>query len=163
MAKSSREMVEEFKSFITFVEELRSLEEEYWDKSISEGKWSVKDIISHIMLWDKYFYDEGIEKIKLGESVTVKHLNFDEFNLKAREYAKTQTRDAIIEQFLAHRNKIIENISGLTEDEYLKEYKDGDNKKFSIRGYLRGFIPHDKHHKKQIEKYIKSQKQVKVK
>ncbi|ANS75279.1 hypothetical protein AWM70_12245 [Paenibacillus yonginensis] len=156
MAKASVEMVEEFKTFIDFVQELKMIEEEHWNSPISEGKWSLKDVICHIMLWDIYFYEEGIEKIKLGQSVTVRHLNFDEFNANAREYAKTQTRDSIMNQFFEYRNKIIDDITGLPEEDYIKEYKDGDGKKFSIRGYLRGFIPHDKHHKKQIEKYVKS-------
>ncbi|PIH60100.1 hypothetical protein CS562_09300 [Paenibacillus sp. LK1] len=156
MAKTSLEMVEEFKTFIDFVRELKTIDEEHWNSPISEGKWSLKDVISHIMLWDKYFYEEGIEKIKLGQFVTVRHLNFDEFNVNAREYAKTQTRDSIVNQFFEYRNKIIDDITGLPEEDYIKEYKDGDRKKFSIRGYLRGFIPHDKHHKKQIEKYLTS-------
>ncbi|OUS76104.1 hypothetical protein B1748_14940 [Paenibacillus sp. MY03] len=156
MAKTSKEMVEEFKSFINFVQDLKKIDEEHWNRPLSEGKWTLKDVISHIMLWDKYFYEEGIKKIKLGQPVSVRHLNFDEFNANAREYAKTQSRDQIIDQFLEYRKKIISDISGLPEEDYIKAYKDGDTKKFSIRGYLRGFISHDKHHKKQIEKYIKS-------
>jgi len=155
MPKLSKEMVEEFKSFIQYVEGLRSIKEENWNLPISDGKWTLKDIISHIMLWDKYFYEEAIQKVKLKESVTVRHLNFDEFNSNAIEYAKTQSVDDIIGKCIEYRSKIIEDISELTEEEYLKEYKDGDKKKFSIRGYLRGFIPHDKHHKKQIDRFIK--------
>lgn len=44
----------------------------------------------------------------------------------------------------------------LSEEEYERAYIDGDKKKFSIRSYLRSFLTHDKHHKKQIEKFIKS-------
>ncbi|MFD0589509.1 hypothetical protein ACFQZE_16090 [Paenibacillus sp. GCM10027627] len=39
-----------------------------------------KDIICHMMKWDNYFYEEAIAKITQGEPLTVKHLNFDEFN-----------------------------------------------------------------------------------
>jgi hypothetical protein len=155
MAKSTMDMIVEFKSFIDFVESLKAIDEVYWNKPLSEGKWSMKDVICHIMLWDKYFYEGAIEKIKHGEPVKVKHLNFNEFNANAREYAKNQTRDDIIDQFIMYREKIIADIIDLSEDEYIKEYKDGDKKKFTIRSYLRGFISHDKGHGKQIEKYIK--------
>jgi uncharacterized damage-inducible protein DinB len=156
MPKLSKDMVEEFKLFIPYVEGLRSLKEDNWNKPISDGKWTLKDIISHIMLWDKYFYEEAIHKVKLEESVTARHLDFNEFNAKAIEYAKTKSVDDIIQTCIEYRSKIIEDISGLPEEEYLREYKDGDKKKFSIRGYLRAFISHDKHHKKQIVKFIKS-------
>lgn len=156
MPKSSLAMVEDFRSFVHFVENLRIIGAEHWNKPISEGKWTLKDIIAHILLWDKYFYDEGIKKINSGESVTVKHLNFDDFNANAVEYAKKFTKEELIEQCIEYRTQIIDAISGLTEEDYMKEYKDGDKKKFTIRAYLRGFIPHDNHHKKQIEKYIKT-------
>jgi uncharacterized damage-inducible protein DinB len=155
MPKLSKDMVEEFKSFIQYVEGLRLIKEENLNQPISDGKWTLKDIISHIMLWDKYFYEEAIHKVKLEESVTARHLDFNEFNAKAIEYAKTKSVDDIIQTCIEYRSKIIEDISGLPEEEYLREYKDGDKKKFSIRGYLRAFISHDKHHKKQIVKFIK--------
>lgn len=156
MAKTTSEMVEEFSGFISYVQELGGLSEEHWNNPIAEGKWTLKDIVSHMMLWDKYFYEEGIEKITLGQPVTVKHLNFNEFNANAMEYAKGQTKDSMIKQFVECRSKIINVVSELPEEDSLKEYKDGDGKKFSIRGYLRGFVPHDKHHRKQIDKYLKN-------
>ncbi|MFS0722378.1 DinB family protein [Paenibacillus sp. 1P07SE] len=156
LPKSSDEMVEEYKSFIHFVEDLRSISEANWNRPLAEGKWTLKDVISHIMLWDQYFYDEGIKKIKLAEPVTVKHLDFNEFNANAVQYAKTQTKNEILDQCIHNRKQIIDAISGLAEEEYTKAYKDGEKKKFSIRGFLRGFIPHDRHHKKQIETFIKT-------
>ncbi|OPA73794.1 hypothetical protein BVG16_27325 [Paenibacillus selenitireducens] len=148
------EMIEEFKSFIPYVMTLNDLDEAHWNSSLEEGKWSLKDVISHIMLWDKYFYEEAIEKIKQKKPLTVRHLNFDEFNANAREYAKTQTKEGIVQQFVDYRTKIIHDISGLSEEEYVQEYLDGDQNKFSIREYLIGFVPHDEHHKKQIENYV---------
>lgn len=156
MAKTTAVMIEEFKAFIPFVVSLKDFDESHWHTPIAEGKWTVRDVISNIMLWDKYFYEEAIAKIKGKEPLTVRHLNFDEFNANAMEYAKTQSRKAIIDQFVEHRTKIIDAISGLEEEEYWAIYLDGDNKKFSIRKYVRDFISHDKHHKKQIEKFIKS-------
>ncbi|MBH5317675.1 DinB family protein [Paenibacillus sp. GSMTC-2017] len=156
MAKTAIEMVEEFNTYITFVVELKSIKEEHWNIPIAEGKWTLKDILSHLMLWDKYFYDEAIEPIKNGSPLTSRHLNFNEFNENARAYATTQTVVSLNDQFIEYRTKIINATSGLEEEEYIKEYKDGDKKKFTIRSYLRAFISHDKHHKKQILKYLKT-------
>lgn len=156
MAKTNEEMIKEFEAFIPFVVSLKEYDDGHWNLPITEGKWTVKDIICHIMLWDKYFYEEAIHKIKSQEPLTVRHLNFDKFNANAIEYANSQTMDSIINQFIEYRSKIINDISGLSDEEYIRDYIDGDKKKFSIRKYLRGFIPHDKHHRKQIEKFIKS-------
>ncbi|WMT38926.1 DinB family protein [Paenibacillus sp. D2_2] len=156
MAKTSTEMIEEYDGFISFVASLCDLEDRYWDTPIAEGKWTVKDIVCHIMLWDKYFYEEAIEKIKLGEPLTLKHQDFNQFNAHAIQYAKSQTKQELYDQFVEYRKKIIQSISGLRDEEYLLNYVDGDGRKFSIYSYLRGFVPHDKHHKKQIQSFIKS-------
>lgn len=156
MAKTSTEMVEEYNGLIPFVASICGLEDQYWDTPIAVGKWTVKDMLCHIMLWDKYFYEEAIEKIKLGEPLTVKHQDFNPFNAQAIRYAKSRTKLEIYDQFVEYRTKIIRAISGLQEEEYLRNYVDGDGKRFSIRSYLRGFIPHDKKHKQQIQSFIKA-------
>ncbi|WP_199618116.1 DinB family protein [Paenibacillus alkalitolerans] len=156
MAMNNEDMVKEFEAFIPFVVALNDYDESHWNLPIAEGKWSLKDIICHIMLWDKYFYEEAILKIKLKEPLTVRHLNFDEFNANAIEYSKSQTKQSIIDRFAEYRSKIINDISGLSDEEYIQEYFDGDKKIFTIQEYLRGFIPHDKQHKEQIEKFLKS-------
>lgn len=154
-AKTNEQMLLEFKSLIPFVESLGEVSDKHWNQPIAAGKWTVKDIICHLMLWDKYFYEGAIKKIILREPITTKHLDFNEFNANAVEYAKLLSEQTLIEQFVRYRTKIIDAVAGLTEDEFNQEYKDGDRKKFSVRKYLRSFIPHDKHHKKQIEQFLK--------
>ncbi|WP_195576164.1 DinB family protein [Paenibacillus sp. 1001270B_150601_E10] len=156
MAKTIEEINAEFKSYIAFVLKLDELSEEHWNSPIAEGKWTLKEVITHIMLWDKYFYEEAIEKIKQNKPLTVKHLNFNEFNANAIEYSKKHTKKSIVDQFVEYRMKITNDISEMNEDECTRDFIDGDKKKFSVRKFLRGFIPHDKHHKKQIEKFLKS-------
>lgn len=153
--RTNERMQQEFKSFIPFVESLGDVSEEYWDKPIALGKWTLKDIICHLMLWDKYFYEGAIKKVVLKESLTTKHLDFNEFNANAMEYAKLLSKQTLIEQFVWYRTRIIEAAAVLTEEDYVKEYQDGDSKKFSVRQHLQDFIPHDKHHRKQIEQFIK--------
>ncbi|MEO2206549.1 DinB family protein [Paenibacillus pabuli] len=161
MAKTTDEMIEEFKSFTSYVIELDNLSEQVWNTPIAEGKWTLKDVITHMMLWDQYFYNEAIYKIKQDEPLTVRHLNFDEFNANAIEYSKTTSKKAILEEFVEKRMNIIHAITGLREEEYTREYKDGDKKKFSIKKYVRAFISHDKHHKKQIDSFKKLNSQLK--
>jgi len=156
MAKANAEMVQEYNDFTGFIDSLCKLEDTYWDTPIAEGKWTVKDIVCHIMLWDKYFYEEAISRIKLNEALTLKNLDFNKFNANAIQYAKSRTKQEICTEFVEHRSNIISAISGLSDEDYLRTYVDGDGEKFSIRSYLQDFIPHDKHHKKQVEEFIKS-------
>ena len=57
MPKSTMEMVKEYGVFIDFVEDLKTISEAQWNVPLAEGKWTLKDVISHIMLWDQYYYE----------------------------------------------------------------------------------------------------------
>ncbi|MNC32633.1 hypothetical protein D3C75_809950 [compost metagenome] len=113
-------------------------------------------MLCHILLWDKYFYEEAFAKVKSGQPLTAKHQNFNEFNARALPYAQTVTKQEAVQQFILYRSKMISDMTGLSDAEFLKSYPDGDGNKFSYRAHLRGFIPHDKHHKKQMEQYIQA-------
>ncbi|CAM3718689.1 DinB family protein [Marinicrinis lubricantis] len=154
MAKTKQEMLEQFQALIPYVQSL-PYDEMIWNLPIAEGKWNLKEMVCHLMKWDQYFYEEAIHKITLNEPLTAKHLHFDEFNANASAYAKTQTVKDIVQQWIEWRNKLIDDISALDEEQFTKAYQDGEGKKFSVKSYLRSFISHDKHHKKQIEQLLK--------
>lgn len=150
------ELLEEFESFNGFVESLRGMEEDVWASPIAPGKWAVRDIISHILLWDVYFFENGIEKIHTGsDSITVQHLDYDEFNQKAVEYALGVSKDALIDETVRIRSRIVDTIRQIPEESHLKTFRDGDGHDFVIVGYLKDFIWHDNHHRKQIEHYLR--------
>ena len=155
-AKTNKQLILEFESLIPYIQSLNNLEDGDWEAPVETGKWSLKDMLCHIMLWDKYFYEEALVKMKEGQPLTAAHQDFNEFNVRAVIYAKTVTRQEAIAQFILYRSKIIE-LADAASDEALEQfYPDGDGRKFSIRNYLRDFIPHDKHHKKQMEKYAQA-------
>ncbi|CQR54551.1 DinB family protein [Paenibacillus riograndensis] len=155
-AKTNEQLVFEFQSLIPYIQSLATLEDADWETPVAAGKWTLKEMLCHITQWDKYFYEEAFAKIQNGQPLTSRHQNFDEFNARAIEYAKSLTTQAAIGQFVLYRTKILESTAGLSDEEFTKIYLDGDGKKFSIRGYLRDFIPHDKHHKRQMEQYLKT-------
>jgi uncharacterized damage-inducible protein DinB len=157
MEHSNDQLVNEFESFISFIQSIKDISLNYWHMPLGEGKFSIHDTLSHIMMWDKYFYEEAINKIKLNQSITSQHLNFDDFNRRAVDYGKILDKNELIEMTINYRNQIIEYIKLVPKTDYSKEFIDGDGKTFTIREYLQGFIPHDKHHQNQVETFIKTQ------
>jgi hypothetical protein len=148
------ELIDSFKEWVTFSKSLRGLPKQSWDSSMETGKWTIKDIVCHIMLWDKYFYEEAIHKIAFGQTVTLQHLNYDEFNGRAIIFAKTITTDELIVKAISYREKIIADIEALSEDAVNQNYIDGDGKVFHVPQYLKDFIWHDRHHIEPIKAYL---------
>lgn len=143
-----------FNEWTLFVQSLRDYAETVWESSIKEGKWSMKSLVSHMMMWDKYFYEEAIEKIALQGELTVKHQKYKVFNNNAIEYGKTVTTHDLIDQAIEYRKKIINTINNLTSEEIERQYVDGDGKLFKIEKYIKDFLYHDKHHIKQLKEYL---------
>ncbi|MFD2876394.1 hypothetical protein ACFTAO_11210 [Paenibacillus rhizoplanae] len=92
-------------------------------------KWSLKDVLCHIMLWDKYFYVEALVKIKEGLPLTAAHMDFNAFNANAVLYARTVTRQEAIRLFVLYRTKIIEVAASLSDTALEQNHRDGDGKK----------------------------------
>jgi hypothetical protein len=148
------DLLQEFEEWISFIGSLKAVNQEVWNSSIEQGKWTVKDIVCHIMLWDKYFYEEAIEKIAADKPLTVKHLNYDEFNRNAILYATTIPSDELFEQAVSYRKKIIDTIGSLPEVSIERNYVDGDGHVFCVPQYLRDFIWHDRHHMNPLKDYL---------
>lgn len=148
------QLLQDFSTLQPFVQSLSQLAEETWVTPITDGKWTTRDTIAHIMLWDKYFLETAIEKVVFREAVTVQHLDFDEFNQKAVEYAKGKNKQEIIERTVHYRNEIVRCIRSMSEEEFRAEHVDGDGNKFSAYQYLLGFTSHDAHHINQINNFL---------
>lgn len=156
MTKEMEHLLQTFEEWTIFVRTLTHLEEKIWNSSLEAGKWTIKSIVSHIMLWDRYFYKEAIEKIALNQPITLKHLDFDEFNRKAVEYGKRTETTEIVDKAITYRHKIMNDIRGLTEEQLQQTYLDAEGNVFYIPQYLKDFIWHDQHHMGPLIKYLAS-------
>jgi uncharacterized damage-inducible protein DinB len=149
---SKRDLLEQFKAWLLLVNQLKSLDERKWITPIREGKWSIRDVVCHIMLWDRFFHEGAIANISSDSplTLTMKDVNFDQFNKNAITYAKSRQKDDILAQAEAIRSKIITKLEQMTDAQFHIEYIDGDGHPFVIYEYLLDFIGHDRHHMKQI-------------
>ncbi|WP_462411719.1 DinB family protein [Neobacillus sp. Marseille-QA0830] len=152
--KKKEELINEFSKLISFVESLRELDEEKWTTPIEEGKWATRDVVAHIMLWDQYFLEEAIKKITSHQSLTVKHLDYDEFNKKAIEFAKEKSKRDIIDMSIYFRKELIHHLGSISNEDFTKAYIDGDGNHFSADNYLMSFISHDFYHINQLKLFF---------
>lgn len=157
MSKCEKEiLLKEFGSWLDFV---KQIDESIWDKPLGEGKWAVCDVVSHILLWDKYFYEEAIKPIVEEKPVTVEHLDFELFNQEAREFAKTKTNQELAKLAKEYRKCIINSIQEQPAEKFTRQNKDAQGNNFVIKNYLKDFIWHDQHHMKQIAEIGKKRKE----
>lgn len=151
------QLIEQYSAWINFIKILEEQSEGFWNQPLGEGKWSVRDVVSHIMKWDQYFLEEAIRKVSEGEKLSVKHLDYDVFNEQAKQYAETCTIQKLAEQTKTYRQSLIDHIQSLSDEQYDKEYTDADGHPFQAAVFMRDFISHDQHHMNQIEPLLNNQ------
>ncbi|WP_068612755.1 DinB family protein [Paenibacillus tuaregi] len=142
------DLLVEFEEWSGFVDRIAHQD---WNVSLGEGKWTIHDVVCHIYLWDKYFLEEAIKPISEGQPLTLRHLDYNEFNRKAVEAGSKLTKPELIELTRQFRSSIVTEIRDQEPSKFTEEYVDADGNKFSVESYLKDFIWHDRHHMKQIE------------
>ncbi|GGD68806.1 DinB family protein [Paenibacillus nasutitermitis] len=152
--QNKEQLLQQFSGLIPFVQSITQLDEGKWTTPIEEGKWTTRDVLAHIMLWDNYFLEQAIAKIATHQPVTVQHLDYDEFNRKAVEYAKVTDKQEIIDRTIRCRSEILRLLGQLNDEAFVKEHMDGDGHPFSAYQYLMDFILHDKQHIDQLKAFL---------
>ncbi|MGG4143225.1 GNAT family N-acetyltransferase [Paenibacillus algorifonticola] len=154
--QGKRQLLKYFQEWITFVAGLEQQEEAVWELSLAPGKWSVREAVAHIALWDRYFLTTAIERLSRQQELTLKHLDYDAFNENARLYGRYTSIAKLIRQTIQDREAIVGIIQALPEQHYAAEYIDSDGHPFRLQAYLTDFIAHDRHHMGQIKQRLDS-------
>ncbi|GGF92640.1 DinB family protein [Paenibacillus aceti] len=147
-------LISELEGFIGFVKTLDALSDEIWDAPLSKGKWSIHDMITHIMRWDEYFNNFTFPMLTETElSELREHPDYLAFNEQSIRYGKGRTKNEIIEEAIRNRQLMVSNLSKLEDSKFSVVYP-GD-RGFTIESYLTEFfVSHDKHHMEQIQAYL---------
>ncbi|WP_169082008.1 GNAT family N-acetyltransferase [Paenibacillus sp. PL91] len=154
MNNEKERLLQAFSEWITFVTDLAKFSERIWNQSVAAGKWSVREVVAHIWRWDDYFYEEAIAKAAEGMPLTVKHLDYDQFNENAKAYGKTTSIAELTHQAVQSRKRIIDTIGKLSNEQYDASYIDADGHPFQMSQYMNDFIWHDQHHIQPIKRLL---------
>ncbi|MCA1057273.1 DinB family protein [Rossellomorea aquimaris] len=148
------ELIDHHDYFISWLNELRDLEEDKWYSPMEEGKWSIGANVSHITKWDQY----SVEHILLTDlqdgAVLPPFPEFEEFNRKAAAYALSAvTQEQLLAEGIEARKSIRAYIEALTEERLDLSFEVGDHL-YTLREFFEDFMGHDKHHQNQIEEAL---------
>lgn len=151
---AKEQLLQQFGQWTAFVTDLEKYDERFWNQSLGAGKWSVRQVVAHILRWDDYFYEESIAKLSEASPLTVKHLDYDEFNELAKTYGKATSIAVLTAQAVQSRMRILDKIASLTDEQYAATYTDADGHPFEVEQYMKDFIWHDQHHIQPIQRLL---------
>jgi uncharacterized damage-inducible protein DinB len=144
----------QFEKTIDEVMKLKEISETVLCEAISEGKWSIREIVGHLYYWDKFNLEKMVPLMAEGADLP----NFpdhDQHNEEAMLFLKDNTVESIINNFVVTRKELTERISSLDGD--VRFTIGGGKRQISGESFIKIFIKHDAHHLKQITEKLHNQ------
>lgn len=148
------ELAARLEEYGTFLSSIGNIDNRVWSRPIREGKWSIHDIIAHIMGWDKNFVEKILPDLLGRGSVPLEEDSDPQlFNNRSVEYGRTLTRQRLLEESLRYRSGLIAGLKKLPGEAFSAKVKVG--KAMTLSAFLeRMFILHDQHHEEQIQSFL---------
>ncbi|WP_068534115.1 DinB family protein [Paenibacillus glacialis] len=140
----------QLRDFLPWVEELRGIDKELWLKPIATGKWAIREILTHIMSWDKNSLEVMVPNMVEGASLFF--VDIQKHNEDAAIFAQSYaTFNSLLDDLVKARLQLLE----LLEEKYNDITKFNiDNDDFTFHKFVHIFIHHDEHHKAQIVAFL---------
>ncbi|AFS71294.1 DinB family protein [Exiguobacterium antarcticum] len=141
-----RHELTELQFAVDYYKSLERLSDEEWQLPLAIDKWTVQECVSHLFLWDRYYFDHAVSKLP-NDPLTLIETDYDEFNRLAVEYAHHIDALALLKKAIAVRLELVSSLARLTDEQYDRRYED----RFQPRAFVDSFIAHDHHHQEQID------------
>jgi hypothetical protein len=150
------EIREHYVNFQEWLLSLNELDDNVWFAPIAEGKWSTAAIISHLLFWDRYCFNERFPAFQ-QDAILSGFPNFQEVNNAAKEYAHSGvSKKQLIDDILKEREQYFHVLEKLNDKGLDISFSIGTHR-LTVVEYFIDFIGHDLHHQKQIMGVIEKQ------
>ncbi|MRH44075.1 DinB family protein [Aquibacillus halophilus] len=143
----------QFEQMIDEVNKLKNFPESKLIEPIAEGKWSTREIIGHIHLWDQLIILQVIPSIDGGK--VPEFPSFNSFNLYAICLLEDYKTMEVLDSFISTRRELLEKIAEVDlENKFI--IGEETDKVYTPESLIQMFVEHDRHHLKQIEEVLKA-------
>ncbi|PFJ33119.1 DinB family protein [Bacillus thuringiensis] len=154
-------IISNFKNYASWLSILEDMDNELWSTPINKGKWSVSEIIVHLMNWDKHLLSEVLPSVRNEKGM--KFPDFDSYNKKASDYAKSGISQLkLLEEARNTRELLIKELNEMSVETLNKQLTANGathcphtGTPYSLIYIIKEFTDHDNHHKRQITEFLK--------
>ncbi|KGR77982.1 DinB family protein [Ureibacillus manganicus] len=146
-----KKVFKQFEDTLHEIQKLKEVKESQLVDPISEGKWSIREIIGHLYYWDKYILENMVPAMFNGANLP-QFPDHDQHNKEAISYLIDYSVDEIIDAFTETRKELIESTLIVVED--VRFTIGSGNRQFSVESFIKMFVEHDIHHLKQIKEKL---------
>ena len=145
-------VINHYEKTIEWMNRLRKLPEDSWRTSIGEGRWTIAEVIGHLIAWDEFVLLQRIPHLLKGVELP-RSPEVELVNQQAAELSRSRPMGDTINQFNEIRKSLIVGISNIPDELWEHDLSIG-RKCISLFDYFAGLMEHDHHHFSQINEII---------
>lgn len=149
MRKGKKEVIEHHYNALEFVRTLNNISEDQWRTKIAEGKWTVAEIIGHLIPWDEFVLKKRVPYL-FSDHEFPKGPDADITNAESASKTKEQEKKVIIDEFILVRNDLLIAIDRIPTSRWEVDLVIGQTR-LSLFDYFDGLAKHDVHHFRQVK------------
>ncbi|CAG9621276.1 DinB family protein [Sutcliffiella rhizosphaerae] len=139
---------------IAYAHSLKCISNAKWRTSIGDGKWTVAEVIGHLIPWDEFILEHRIPFL-FSKSDLQKAPNVEVLNAESASNARNCEKDILLERFINSRKAVLEKVKQIPSDSWESNIDVGKTS-LSLYDYFQGLVKHDLHHFTQIDKVLKT-------
>ena len=156
-----KNIIRHFNYYLSWLNTLEEIDETLWFKPIAEGKWSVSEIIAHIMNWDNHLLTEVIPSVQNEKGIEFP--DFDTHNKKASNYAKSGiSQSKLLEEAKDIREQLVKEFNELPTEKLKRPVTANGathcphtGTPYSLIYIVKEFTDHDNYHQRQIIQFLR--------
>ncbi|MGZ0042516.1 DinB family protein [Paenibacillus ottowii] len=144
---------ENLEGWIAFLAALSPYSDELLCEPIA-GKWSIQDVVSHVMGWDKNFTKALIQIIDKGQVMLKEDPDVQAFSDSSVALSRTMKPHDLLNEAIAQHKQMIVKLQMVSESDFMRPVP---NSIYTLETFLHEmFVQHDRHHKEQIVNSLQS-------
>ncbi len=153
--RNPQDLVSCMQDFCGFLKRLGDVQAEVLLTPMAEGRWSVQEVIAHIMTYDESFLQSVVLPIENGRQPHIAdEADNQAFNERAASLGRTLTKVRLLERAADARRQLVDQLRRLPAEAF--RTKDEGLAGRDLAEVLdRDFVSHDRSHLEQMQKYLK--------
>ncbi|HDX9580099.1 TPA: DinB family protein [Bacillus pseudomycoides] len=156
-----KNIISHFNHYSSWLNTLEEIDGTLWFKPIAEGKWSVSEIVAHIMNWDNHLLTEVIPSVQKEKGMEFP--DFDTHNKKASNYAKSGiSQSKLLEEAKNTRELLVKELNELPTEKLKRPLTANGvthcphtGIPYSLIYIVKEFTDHDNYHQRQIIQFLR--------
>ncbi len=151
--EQKQKVLEEYEHSITWVKSLAGLTEDQWRTPIAPGKWTIAEVIGHLIPWDAFVLEQRLPYI-YNDKPLPSSPNVEQMNRRASEETKGRGKEATIALFVEMRDKLVRALADMPDAYWSREFS-MPGKSMTLTEYMNGLVTHDRGHFAEIAHALK--------